>query len=108
MFNLAYSQNRLSDATQKLSGDELLTVVCFFSILLLIVKIQLFFLITIYLLSNQQLLHLLGFLTDAGKSVMLVGKNSSGKTAIISERIHTVCSGEVAEVLSLTLHANRY
>ncbi|GFR61341.1 dynein beta chain, ciliary [Elysia marginata] len=39
---------------------------------------------------------------------MLVGENGCGKTAIINERIRTVCSGEVAEVLSLTLYANRF
>ena len=55
----------------------------------------------------QQLLHLVGVLTDAGHPVMLVGENGCGKTAIINERIRTVCSGEVAEVLSLTVYANR-
>lgn len=53
------------------------------------------------------MLHLLGLLTDAGKSVMLVGEDGCGKTSIISERIRTVCSGEVAEVLSLNITANR-
>ena len=58
-------------------------------------------------LFPQQLLHLVGVLTDAGRPVMLVGANGCGKTAIINERIRTVCSGEVAEVLSLTVYANR-
>ncbi|XP_071095883.1 uncharacterized protein [Haliotis cracherodii] len=56
----------------------------------------------------EQLLHLLGLLSDAGKPVMLVGENGCGKTSIINERIRTVCSGEVAEVLSLTVYANRF
>ena len=38
---------------------------------------------------------------------MLVGEDGCGKSAIINERIRTVCSGEVAEVLSLTINANR-
>ncbi|XP_052258855.1 uncharacterized protein LOC127863384 isoform X2 [Dreissena polymorpha] len=56
----------------------------------------------------EQVLTLLGLLTDAGKSVLLVGENGCGKTAIVNERIRTVCSGEVAEVLSLTVQANRF
>ncbi|GFS27875.1 dynein beta chain, flagellar outer arm [Elysia marginata] len=61
----------------------------------------------VHTIQTEQLLHLLGLLTDAGRPVMLVGENGCGKTAIINERIRTVCSGEVAEVLSLTLYANR-
>ena len=55
----------------------------------------------------QQLMTILGLLTDAGKSVVLIGENGCGKTAIVNDRIRTVCSGEVAEVLSLTIQANR-
>ena len=55
----------------------------------------------------QQLLHVMGLLSDAGKSVMLVGESGCGKSAIINERIRSVCSGEVAEVLSLAIQANR-
>ena len=55
----------------------------------------------------QQLMTILGLLTDAGKPVVLVGENGCGKTAIVNDRIRTVCSGEVAEVLSLTVQANR-
>ncbi|GFO25145.1 dynein beta chain, ciliary-like, partial [Plakobranchus ocellatus] len=62
----------------------------------------------VHTVQTEQLLHLLGLLTDTGKPVMLVGENGCGKTAIINERIRTVCSGEVAEVLSLTLYANRF
>ena len=57
--------------------------------------------------NTQQLLHLLGLLSDYGKPVMLVGENGCGKSAIVNERIRTVCSGEVAEVLALQLQANR-
>lgn len=56
----------------------------------------------------EQIMTILGLLTDAGKSVLLVGENGCGKTAIVNERIRTVCSGEVAEVLSLTIQANRW
>ncbi|XP_069115919.1 uncharacterized protein [Argopecten irradians] len=56
----------------------------------------------------EQLMYLLGTLSDYGKPVVLVGENGCGKTAIINERIRTVCSGEVAEVLSLTVQANRF
>ena len=38
---------------------------------------------------------------------MLVGENGCGKTAIVNERIKTVCSGEVAEVLGLSVTTNR-
>ena len=47
-------------------------------------------------------------LTDYGKSVILVGENGCGKSAIINDRIRTVYSGEVAEVLSLSIQANRF
>ena len=50
----------------------------------------------------------MGLLSDSGRPVMLVGENGCGKSAIVSERVRTVCSGEVAEVLSLQLQANRY
>ena len=56
---------------------------------------------------QQQLLYLLGILTDYGKPVMLIGENGCGKSAIVNERIRTVCSGEVAEVLGLTVDTNR-
>ena len=49
----------------------------------------------------------MGLLSDSGRPVMLVGENGCGKSAIVSERVRTVCSGEVAEVLSLQLQANR-
>jgi putative ribosome biogenesis GTPase RsgA len=45
---------------------------------------------------------------EYGKPVILVGENGCGKTSIINDRIRTVCSGEVAEVLSLSIPANRY
>ncbi len=38
---------------------------------------------------------------------MLVGESGCGKTSIVNERIRSVCSGEVAEVLGLTVNANR-
>lgn len=50
---------------------------------------------------------LLSTLTDYRKSVMLVGENGCSKTAIINDKIRTAYSGEVAEVLSLTIQANR-
>ena len=56
----------------------------------------------------QQLLYVLGLLSDSGYPVMLVGENGCGKTSIVAERVRNVCSGEVAEVLSLQLQANRY
>ncbi|XP_070202269.1 uncharacterized protein [Littorina saxatilis] len=62
----------------------------------------------VHTVHTEQLLHLVGVLTDAGRPVMLVGENGCGKTAIINERIRTVCSGEVAEVLSLIVYANRF
>ncbi|XP_055866060.1 uncharacterized protein LOC106055129 isoform X2 [Biomphalaria glabrata] len=62
----------------------------------------------VHTVYTEQLLHLLGLLTDAGRPVMLVGESGCGKTAIINERIRTICSGEVAEVLSLTVYANRF
>ena len=49
----------------------------------------------------------MGLLSDCGRPVMLVGESGCGKSAIVSERVRTVCSGEVAEVLSLQLQANR-
>lgn len=55
----------------------------------------------------QQMTFLLSTLTDYRKSVMLVGENGCGKTAIINDKIRTAYSGEVAEVLSLTIQANR-
>lgn len=56
---------------------------------------------------SQQMTFLLSTLTDYRKSVMLVGENGCGKTAIINDKIRTAYSGEVAEVLSLTIQANR-
>lgn len=47
-------------------------------------------------------------LTEYGKPVILVGENGCGKSSIINDRIRTVCSGEVAEVLSLSIPANRF
>ena len=62
----------------------------------------------IYCYPLQQLSFLIGVLTEYGKPVILVGENGCGKTSIINDRIRTVCSGEVAEVLSLSIPANRY
>jgi ATP-dependent Clp protease ATP-binding subunit ClpA len=55
----------------------------------------------------QQLTHVLSMLSDLGRPVMLVGPDGCGKTSIVNERIRTVCSGEVAEVLALTIQANK-
>lgn len=63
---------------------------------------------TDYLDLLQQLMHVLGLLSDQGRPVMLLGPDGCGKSSIINERIRTVCSGEVAEVLSLTIQANRF
>lgn len=60
-----------------------------------------------FCLGLQQMTFLLSTLTDYRKSVMLVGENGCGKTAIINDKIRTAYSGEVAEVLSLTIQANR-
>nr|XP_018669150.1 dynein heavy chain 9, axonemal [Ciona intestinalis] len=54
-----------------------------------------------------QLTHIVGALLDAGHAAMIVGPPGCGKSALVRERIHTVSSGEVAEVLSLFLHCNR-
>ncbi|KAL3885754.1 hypothetical protein ACJMK2_025795 [Sinanodonta woodiana] len=62
----------------------------------------------VHTVQIEQITHLLGLLTDAGRPVILVGENGCGKTAIVNDRIRTVCSGEVAEVLALTLQANRF
>ena len=50
----------------------------------------------------------MGLLLDYGIHVMLVGKNGAGKSAIVNDRVRTVCSGEVAEVQALTVHTNKY
>ena len=65
------------------------------------------FLNSLDVFSFQQLSFLIGVLTDYGKPVILVGENGCGKSSIINDRIRTVCSGEVAEVLSLSIPANR-
>ncbi|KAK6172547.1 hypothetical protein SNE40_016179 [Patella caerulea] len=62
----------------------------------------------VHTVNVEQILYIVGLLTDAGRPVMLVGENGCGKTSIVNERIRTVCSGEVAEVLSLTLYANTF
>eukprot|EP00057_Strongylocentrotus_purpuratus_P006394 XP_011660868.1 PREDICTED: dynein beta chain, flagellar outer arm [Strongylocentrotus purpuratus] len=62
----------------------------------------------VHTVTTEQISYLLGLLSDAGKPVMLVGEAGCGKTAIINDRIRTVCSGEVAEVLALTVTANRF
>ncbi|KAK3108743.1 hypothetical protein FSP39_014630 [Pinctada imbricata] len=62
----------------------------------------------VHTIPVEQLTYLLGVLTDYGKSVVLVGENGCGKSAIINDRIRTVYSGEVAEVLSLSIQANRF
>lgn len=62
---------------------------------------------SIFVMCLQQMTFLLSTLTDYRKSVMLVGENGCGKTAIINDKIRTAYSGEVAEVLSLTIQANR-
>ncbi|CAH1797693.1 unnamed protein product [Owenia fusiformis] len=58
--------------------------------------------------NTEQLTYMMGILSDAGKPVMLVGPNGCGKTSIVTDRIRTVCSGEVAEVLALTITTNRF
>ena len=61
-----------------------------------------------YLFSSyQQTSYLLGLLSDAGRPILLTGESGCGKTAIVNDRIRTVCSGEVAEVLSLSVTTNR-
>ena len=60
-----------------------------------------------FVFLQQQLLYLLGILTDYGKPVMLIGENGCGKSAVVNERMRTVCSGEVAEVLGLAVDTNR-
>nr|XP_039248070.1 LOW QUALITY PROTEIN: dynein beta chain, ciliary-like [Styela clava] len=57
--------------------------------------------------DSGQMNHLLGMLTDAGHPVMIAGPAGCGKTALVRERVNTVSSGEVAEVLSLFIHCNR-
>ena len=63
---------------------------------------------SVFYLLLQQILYLLGVLTDYGKDVMLVGGDGCGKSTLVAERIRMVCSGEVAEVLELSLQTNRY
>ena len=53
------------------------------------------------------MLYLLGLLTDYGKHVMFIGDDGVGKSTIMHERVRQVCSGEVAEVLKLTIQTNR-
>lgn len=55
----------------------------------------------------QQVYHLVSLLTDSGKPVMLLGDSGCGKSALVKERIRNVSTGEVAEVLALTLMANQ-
>ncbi|XP_056010102.1 uncharacterized protein LOC125667097 [Ostrea edulis] len=62
----------------------------------------------VHTVPAEQMTFLLSTLTDYRKSVMLVGENGCGKTAIINDKIRTAYSGEVAEVLSLTIQANRF
>ncbi|XP_052060514.1 uncharacterized protein LOC127700861 isoform X4 [Mytilus californianus] len=62
----------------------------------------------VHTVSVEQLSFLIGVLTEYGKPVILVGENGCGKSSIINDRIRTVCSGEVAEVLSLSIPANRF
>ena len=50
----------------------------------------------------------MSLLSDYGHPVMLVGEDGCGKTSLVSDRIRTVCSGEVAEVLALVINTNRY
>lgn len=57
--------------------------------------------------DTEQLTHILGMLTDAGYPVLIAGPPGCGKTALVRERVNTVSSGEVAEVLSLFIHCNR-
>ena len=63
---------------------------------------------TIYTCAYKVMLHLLGILTDYGKHVMFIGDDGVGKSTIMHERIRQVCSGEVAEVLKLTIQTNRF
>ncbi|XP_023931015.1 dynein beta chain, ciliary-like [Lingula anatina] len=62
----------------------------------------------VHTVTTEQISYLLGLLSDVGKPVMLVGKDGCGKSAIVADRIRTVCSGEVAEVLALAVIANRF
>jgi hypothetical protein len=39
---------------------------------------------------------------------MIVGERGCGKSSIVIDRIKTVCSGEVAEVLALSINTNRF
>lgn len=56
---------------------------------------------------TQQLQYIMGLLLDHGSHVMLVGTHGAGKSATVSDRVKTVCSGEVAEVQALTIHTDR-
>ncbi|XP_033103095.1 dynein heavy chain 9, axonemal-like [Anneissia japonica] len=58
--------------------------------------------------SYEQLSYILGLLSDNGKPVMLAGEPGCGKTLIFQDRMKTICSGEVAEVLALNVTTNRF
>ncbi|XP_033641711.1 dynein beta chain, flagellar outer arm-like [Asterias rubens] len=62
----------------------------------------------VHTVSIEQTSYLLGLLSDAGRPILLTGESGCGKTAIVNDRIRTVCSGEVAEVLSLSVTTNRF
>ncbi|XP_022099208.1 dynein beta chain, ciliary-like [Acanthaster planci] len=62
----------------------------------------------VHTISVEQISYLLSLLSDAGRPVLLTGEGGCGKTAIVNDRIRTVCSGEVAEVLSLSITTNRF
>ncbi|XP_071959570.1 uncharacterized protein [Antedon mediterranea] len=58
--------------------------------------------------TYEQLSYIMGLLSDNGKPVMLAGEPGCGKTLIFQDRMKTVCSGEVAEVLALNVTSNRF
>ncbi|PAA93228.1 hypothetical protein BOX15_Mlig011306g2 [Macrostomum lignano] len=58
--------------------------------------------------SSQAVSYCLSLLSDLGTPVLLVGPRGCGKSAIVGERIRTVCSSEVSEILNVSVYANRY
>ena len=52
-------------------------------------------------------MYLLGLLSDVNCPVMLCGEMGSGKTSVVREHLKTICSGDVSDVVSVTLNANR-
>ncbi|XP_064650622.1 uncharacterized protein LOC135502065 isoform X3 [Lineus longissimus] len=62
----------------------------------------------VHTVDTEQISYLLGLLSDYCKPVMIVGERGCGKSSIVIDRIKTVCSGEVAEVLALSINTNRF